>query len=153
MAILVGHLHQAVADDGAVAVHHGDATLLQQAGQAAGHGVHHAVLIILELLVVDVGRLDIDAHGGPKAGLFENLGGGQQGLGGDASPVQADAANHRVLLDQSHPSAQLCRAQGRGIAAWAGSDNDGVVLAAVGIPWVKRLCAGLVDRLLHNNPC
>lgn len=73
------------------------------------------------LVLVDGGDVDaleggLDAELLALAGLVGDLARVQQGLGGDATPVQAGAAD-LVLLDQGDVQAQLRPAQGRGVTA------------------------------------
>lgn len=71
------------------------------------------------LVLVDPGHVDA-LEGGlhtellALAGLVGDLARVQQGLGGDAPPVQAGTAD-LVLLDQGDVQAQLSPAQGRGV--------------------------------------
>ena len=55
----------------------------------------------------------------------------QQGLGGDAAHVQADAAEVGVAFNQDSLEAEIRRAEGRRIAARPGPQHDyiGVVFA------------------------
>ncbi len=60
------------------------------------------------------------------AGRVGDLGGVQQGLGGDAAAVQAGAAEE-VLLDEGHAQAELGGAQRAGVAAAPAAEDDDVV--------------------------
>ena len=47
----------------------------------------------------------------------------QQGLGGDATPVEANAADVLTLDDRDFET-QLCRADGGDITSWASANNQ-----------------------------
>ena len=55
----------------------------------------------------------------------------EQGLGGDAAPVQADAAEV-VLLDAEDSFLELAGADGGGITGGAAADDDDVVVVSHG---------------------
>ena len=61
---------------------------------------------------------------------------GEQGLGRDASPVEAHATGP-VLLDDRHPQAELGGADGRDVAAGAGAHDreiEAFTVAHVALP-------------------
>ena len=53
----------------------------------------------------------------------DGVGGVQEGLGGNAAPVQADAAQALLALDQDDFLAEVRRVKGRGITARARAYN------------------------------
>lgn len=76
----------------------------------------HAVLVLVDGRYVDALEGGLDAELLALAGLVGDLARVEQGLGGDASSVQAGAAD-LVLLDQGDVQAQLGPAQRRGVTA------------------------------------
>ena len=67
--------------------------------------------------------------------LLVEVRGHDPGLGGDAAPVEAGAAQ-LVLLDHGGPEAELCGADRADVAARTGADDDHLELLSVshGIP-------------------
>ncbi len=97
---------------GALDVRHlagGDQTL-----QALVQTGDHAVLVLVDPGDVDALEGGLHTELLALAGLVGDLTGVQQSLGGNATPVQAGAAD-LVLLDQGDVQAQLRPAQGRGV--------------------------------------
>jgi hypothetical protein len=47
----------------------------------------------------------------------------QERLGRDAADEQASASEPRILFDDGCAKSVLCGAYGRGVAAWAATDN------------------------------
>ena len=85
-----------------------------------------------DAVLVSVDGGDVDAVQGHVhavlrgvAGVVGQLGGVQQGLGGDAAVVEAGAAE-LALLDEADGEAQLHGAQGRGVAAAAAAEYQDV---------------------------
>lgn len=76
----------------------------------------HAVLVLVHPGDVDALEGGLHTELLALAGLVGDLARVQQGLGGDASPVQAGTAD-LVLLDQGDVKPQLSPAQGRGVTA------------------------------------
>lgn len=76
----------------------------------------HAVLVLVDGGYVDALEGGLDAELLALAGLVGDLARVEQGLGGDATSVQAGAAD-LVLLDQGDVQAQLGPAQRRGVTA------------------------------------
>src|SRR5262249_60945544 len=70
---------------------------------------------------VDAGHVGSEATIDPDAALVVRL------RGGNATDVQAGAAEGLVLLDYGNLHAELCRADGADIAAGAGADDDEIV--------------------------
>ena len=56
----------------------------------------------------------------------------EQRLGGDAAPVQAGAAEHRLPFDDGGLQAELGGADRGDVAAGAGADDDDVVFVGHG---------------------
>ncbi|MCY1441296.1 hypothetical protein D9M71_576050 [compost metagenome] len=118
--------HRLAVDDLRPALHHGDAMLLQQRGDAGGQAVDDAVLPFHGALDVDARRLHADAQcrvAGELAGLEIFLGGVDQRLGGDAADVQAGAAQGGTL-HQHGADAELAGADGGDVAAGAAADDQ-----------------------------
>jgi hypothetical protein len=111
-------------DDG-LAPDHRDLVLLHQEGDAGvepsrhlARALNHRLGVVADLLrgePVVLGVLE----------LMEHLGRAQQRLGGDAAPVEADAAQV-VALDDRRLEAELRRPDRRDVAARPGADDDDV---------------------------
>ena len=80
-----------------------------------------------------------------------DLGGVQQRLGGDAADVQAGAAE-LALLDQSHPQPELRGAQGAGVAAGPGPEDEYVEVGHSAHPCTlrARVSTGLLPTLVRR---
>jgi hypothetical protein len=100
-----------------------------QALQALVQAGDDTVLVRVDPGHVDADELRLDAELLRFAGLVGDLTGVQQGLGRDATSVQAGAAE-LVLFDQDDRQAELRGAQGGRVAAAAAAQDDDV--AAVG---------------------
>jgi hypothetical protein len=90
----------------------------------------HAVLEGPQFLQVDRRVAETDAvrrHGGR---LVDDPGGVQQGLGRNAADIEANAAQHRVTLDQGDPQPEVGGAKGGGVPARARAQHDNVELVA-----------------------
>jgi hypothetical protein len=96
-----------------------DAATLQRPLQALVHLLDDVVLVPVERGDLDALVGQRDAVGLGVLGVLGDLGGLQDRLGGDAAPVQAGAADLR-LLDQHDRQVELRGAQRRGVAAGAG---------------------------------
>jgi hypothetical protein len=68
---------------------------------------------------------------GDRRHLVDHGGHVEERLRGDAAHVEADAAEHGVALDEGDPLAEVRRAEGGGVAAGAGAEDDDV--EAVGL--------------------
>ena len=104
-----------------------DLVLLEQVIDSFNVAVHAFGLEGLHRLQIEL-RLDLDAHA--RHGmlrLLEKLGGVQQRLGGNATDIEAGAAISAPLLDDGDFHAELGRAPGADIAAWAGSNHNEVI--------------------------
>jgi hypothetical protein len=109
-----------------------DLVLLHQEGDAARHGLGHAARALDDLVEVERRLLDRQAVAIQVRQLLEDLAGLQQGLGGDAAPVQADAA--KVLaLDDRRLQTQLAGADRGHIAARTGADDDDIEFRGHGV--------------------
>ena len=85
-------------------------------------GMDHLALALHHLGVVEGDLLRRDAEGGALGGVAVELGGVQQGLGGNAALVEAGAA--QVLpLEQGHLQAALGGPLGAEVAARAAADD------------------------------
>ena len=100
-----------------------DPTTLERALQALPHLVDHAVLVLVQRGDLDalVGRLHAEVA--RVLGVLGDLGRLQDGLGGDAAPVQAGPAD-LGLLDQGDLEPELGGAQRDRVAAGAGAQHD-----------------------------
>ena len=123
-------LDGAVADDLALALDDGDAGGLDHALQALVEPADDAVLVLVDLGHVDAVERALDAERGAFAGAVGDLGGVQEGLGGDAAVVQARAAE-LALLDEGDRQAELHRSKGTGVAAAAAPEHHDVEVVGV----------------------
>ena len=69
------------------------------------------------------GRAEGDAAMGGFAGFDDHLGGVEQGFGGNAAAIEADAAEVFVLLDEEHFLAKVRGVKRGGVTARAGAQN------------------------------
>jgi hypothetical protein len=106
-----------------VAVEHGDLVLLQQMGDAARQLSGDVAAALHHLLQIEAHILGAEAVGVGMAQQMADLGGAQQGLGRDAAPIEADAAE-MLALHHGRLQAELGGADGRDIAAGAAADDD-----------------------------
>ena len=121
-----------------------DAAGLHQAGEALVELADHAVLVGVDARHVDAveGRLDTELLGA-LFGVVGDLGGVQQRLRRDATPVQAGAAD-LVTLDHDHRHPQLGGTQGGSVAAAAGA-QDGEIDRLARRAHTRLLCGTEVD--------
>ena len=107
----------------ALALDHGDPAGLEQPGEALEEPGDDAVLVGVHASHVDA----VEAGAHPEllglTGLVGDLGGVQQRLGGDATDVQAGAAEV-ALLDDADLQAELRSAQGAGVATRTRPENE-----------------------------
>src|SRR5690606_3742708 len=109
----------------AVAVDHGDLVLLQQVGDAARKLLRYAARPLHHLAQIEADILRAEAMGVEILQDVVDLRRAEQRFGGDAAPVQADAAE-MLALDHRRLHAKLCGSDGRDIAAGAAADDDQV---------------------------
>ena len=102
-----------------------DLVLLHQAAHAAREPLRHLAARVDHRAVVGRELLDREPRYAVLHGL-EDLGGRQDRLGGNAAPVQAHAAQVRLLLDDRDLHAQLRRANRGDVPAGPGTDHDQV---------------------------
>ena len=119
---LAVHVDRGGGGQPALALDVGDLAGGDQALEALVQARDDAVLVLVDPGDVDALEGGLDAELLALAGLVGDLARVQQGLGGDAAPVQAGAAE-LVLLDQGDVQAQLRPAQGRGVTAAAASED------------------------------
>ena len=78
----------------------------------------------------------VDAHVGGVLELIPQLGVVEDGFGGDAAPVEAGAAEFRLLFNQRNLEAIFAGADGSRVAGRAAAE-DGDVVDGVGV-WMGR---------------
>jgi hypothetical protein len=121
-----GHLDRVLADQLALAGHHGDVLVVrEQAGETLVQAGDDTVLVRVHPRHVDADQLGLDAELLALPGLLGDLGRVQQRLGRDAAAVQARAAQ-LGLVDQRYGEVELGSAQGGRVAAAAGAEDDDV---------------------------
>ncbi len=105
-----------------------DLVLLEQERDALHVALDALVLELHHGGEIELRRAHGDAHPPEQVtGFIEQLGGMQQRLRGNASDIEAGAAEGLVLLHHRHLHAELCRADGADIAAGTRADDDEVV--------------------------
>ena len=116
--------------EGGVALEPVDLVLFEQEFDAAGQFLHRR-----RLLAHQHGQVERDAGGhnaklGHRAvgGFFEEFAAVEQRLGGDAADVEAGAAQCGAAFGAGDLQAKLRGADGRDIAAGAGTDDEDVVV-------------------------
>ena len=138
----VGKLHGVSVRQSGVACKDGDAVILFQEGHAVAQLLGHGVLPLDDLGIVEGQLTHVDAEGSAVFGVVIDVGGVQQGLGGDAAPIQAGAAQLR-LLHQGGLQAVLAEADGTLIASGAAAHNDCVKFLHTGL--LKSAARGFAD--------
>ncbi len=138
---LIADGHLAAAEELGLTGEVGDAVLLEQAGDAALVALGHLAGAGHHRREVDADLGDGEAVVAGVAGLGGELGRLQEGLAGDASPVEADAAEV-LLLDTGGLQAELAGADGGGVAAGTGTDDEDLVVGHVDL----RRAAGRGSR-------
>ena len=121
----LGHVKRAGACEPGVALDHRDPVLLHQVRDAAGELVCNPARIGDDLLDIDRDLAHADSEIAEPAERVAELRDPEQRLGGDAPPVEADAAE-AFPLDHGGLEAELARADRCDIAARAGADDDDV---------------------------
>ena len=106
------------------AVHHLDAVLLHQGGHPAGQLLGDAAAAGDHLLPVVADLAGGEAELPGPAQEPQDLGLPQQGLGGDAAPVEAGAAEAVLGLHQADAQAELGGADGGAAASGAAADDE-----------------------------
>ena len=105
-----------------------DLVFLEQEGDAFDVAVDALVLELHHGGQIELRLTELDAHLVEQvAGFFEQLGGVQKRLRGNAADVEAGAAEGLVLLDHSHFHTELRCTDGTDIAAGTGADDDEVI--------------------------
>ena len=102
----------------------GDLALLGQAGEAAGEAGDDGVLPGPEPVEVDGRVAEGEAVSGHLLRLADDPGGVEEGLGGDAADVEADAAERGPALDQGGGPAEVGGPEGGRVAAGAGPEHE-----------------------------
>ncbi|OQC07498.1 MAG: hypothetical protein BWX79_01871 [Alphaproteobacteria bacterium ADurb.Bin100] len=122
------HFEVVGTDEVTVAADGGDLAHLGHGSQAAGQLADDLFFVAAQLVDVDHGRTEVNTQVGHVADFVHDGGHVQQGLRGDATHVQAHAAQGRVTLDHDDFEAQVCCAEGRGVAAGATAEHQHVAL-------------------------
>ena len=99
-----------------------DAVLLQQELDALVHRRGHTAAAVDHGVEVGLHTLGLEAVGGGMLGIVERLGALHQGLGGDTTPVQADATQV-FALHNGGLQAQLGTFHGSHIASRAAANH------------------------------
>ena len=123
--LTAGQMDRLPVRQGGVVGEHRDAVALLQEGHAVAQLLGDGVLPLDDFGVVEGDVVGADAEGGAVFGVVIDIGGVEQGLGGDAAPVQAGAAQLR-LLHQGGLQAVLAQADGALVAAGAAAHDDGI---------------------------
>ena len=125
-----------------------DAVLAEQVGDAAGHAVDDAAAAGDGLGVVDGEVVEADAEFLGAVEEADDFGVAEDGLGGDAAPVEADAAEG-VAFDDDGGEAKLGGANGGDIAAGPRADDGELVVVGgngqgLSSCWGSALRAGMI---------
>ena len=123
--LAAGQVDRLPVRQGGVVGEHRDAVALLQEGHAVAQLLGDGVLPLDDLGVVEGDVVGADAEGRAVFRLVVHVGGVEQRLGGDAPPVQAGAAQLR-LLHQGGVQAVLAQADGALVAAGAAAHDDGI---------------------------
>ena len=121
------HFHLAVALERGIAGDALDFGALEQHGDAVRVLGDDAVLALLHLGVVEARVFAADAFLIRVDEALPDIGGVEQGLGGDAPHQEAGAAEPGLFFDERRLETVLAGANGRGVAAGAAPDNNEIV--------------------------
>src|SRR5215208_197860 len=127
-AAIALHLDLAGRDNAAGAMHGIDLVLLEQELDPFDVALDAGILEFHHGIEIELRGLQLDAHPAETVtGLFEQLGGMQQGLRRDTADIETGAAVGCALFHHRGFQAQLRRPNGAHIAARAGADDDEIV--------------------------
>ena len=110
---------------------HLHAALFGQEADPAGKFVHDGVFPGAQFVQFDLRRAEGDAAMGGFPGFADHLGGVQQGLGGNAAAIEANAAQFFVLFDKKNFFAKVGGVKGGGVAAGPGAKNNNLSMNGV----------------------
>jgi hypothetical protein len=119
-------LHLVRGGESTVAAKGGHRALSGQAGEPAGEAADDLVLPAAQLADVDRGFPERQPVLGHLPGLGDHLGRVQERLGRDAADVEADPAERGPPVDEDDRLAQVGCAEGRGVPAGAGAQDEHV---------------------------
>ena len=128
----------------ALARHRLDLSLLGEAGEAARQPLDDAVLPAADRGRVEGRRAEAHPMRAHRLGVVDDLGDMQQRLGRDAADVETHAAERRSRVDQNDVLPQIGGAEGGGVAAGTGAQNQDIGLE-IGLP------AGISRRLWRRT--
>ena len=114
--------------------------LLGKTGQAARQSLDHPILPAANGRGVERGLTELDSMRAHRGRLLDDLGDVQQRLRWDAADVEADAAERLPGVDQHDILPEIGGAEGGGVAARAGAEDENVRFDI-------RLSAGIGRRL------
>ena len=143
-AIVAPNFDLARPNDAGGAVKGGDLVLAEQEIDALGVAVDGFLLERHQARQIERRRAGVDSHLGEAVpSLGKQLGGVEQGLGGNAADIEAGAAMGGALLDHCHLHAELGGADGADIAAGSGADHREVEHLGHGVRDPAACAAGL----------
>ena len=149
------HLHMVGIDEPAQAAHHGHLAHLRHCREPAGEFAHHLGLVRAQLGQVDRGLAETHAQRLEMADLVHDGRHVQQGFGGDAADVQADATKGCITLHQHHLHAEIGGAEGGRVAARTRAQHQHVAFEVDGSGVTGRRgrgdAAGRVFRALPRG--
>jgi len=128
-AVLCGDLNLAAGQELAIAHDDVDLVLLHQELHPLGHAVGNATGTVDHATEIDLGLGHLDAVILGVLDVFEHVGALEQRLGGDASPIQADAAQG-FTFDDGGLQTELGGADGGYITTGAAAEYHDIVLHA-----------------------
>ena len=118
------HLDRPRPDEAGRPLHDLDRVALLQEGDAAHHLLHDLVLELPQPGDVNR-RLSGDAARGGVAQVLDQVRGGDEGLGRNAPPVDADAPQF-LAVDERRLLPELCEPDRGHVASWSGPNHDRV---------------------------
>jgi len=92
--------------------------------KAVGHRGDDLLFPAPDLGQLEAGRVEMEPHRRRLAGVEDQFGQVQAGLGGDAAFKETDAARLRPGVDQGHIEAQVGGPKGGGVAGRAAADDQ-----------------------------
>ena len=127
------------------------AALFGQETDPAGKFVHDGVFPGAQFVHFDLGRAEGDAAMGGFPGLADHFGGVQQGLGGNAAAIEANAAQLFVLFDEKNFFAEVGGVKGGGVAARARAQNHNLCMNGVHDKLGLRNYVGISPVVFRRN--
>ena len=127
LAVLSHHFDGLFPADSRLSFDKSNVIFIKQLLDLAPVTAHRTLLVILHFCEIEGDKIGRDTEFIPVLHHGKNVGRVQQRLGGNAAPVDADAAQ-LVLIHHGHLHAEGCAFDGRRVAARPCSDNHQIII-------------------------